>query len=70
MSVLVTRGNNDDRTRLVDMCKGLIGMIFGDKGYVSKAKTESLAKQGLKLITSLKKNMKNVFRSRQEKDFI
>ena len=67
VSVRVTRGNRDDRTPLVDMCKGLMGMIFGDKGYVSKAKAESLAKQGLKLVTSLKKNMKKLFRTKEEK---
>jgi len=55
VSIRVTRGNTDDRTPLLDMCKELQGMIFGDRGYVSKAKAECLAEQGLKLITTLKK---------------
>ena len=70
ISVRVTRGNTDDRTPLVDMCKGLTGMIFGDRGYVSKVKAESLSAQGLKLITSLKKNMKKLFRTKQEKELL
>jgi len=70
VSIRVTRGNTDDRKPLLDMCKGLTGMIFGDKGYVSKAKTEALFKQELKLITSLKKNMKKIFRTKQEKDLL
>jgi hypothetical protein len=70
VSIRVTRGNTDDRTPLLDMCKELQGMIFGDRGYVSKAKTECLAEQGLKLITTLKKNMKKLFRTPQEKQLL
>ena len=45
-------------------------MIFDYRGYVSKAKANCLAEQGLKLITSLKKNMKKLFRTPQEKQFL
>ena len=34
-------------------------MIFGDRGYVSKSKTELWATQVLKFITILKKNKHN-----------
>ena len=70
VSLRVTRGNTDDRTPLQELCDGLDGMIFGDRGYVSKPKTELLAKQGLKLITTLKKNMKKVLRSKEEKNLL
>jgi len=70
ISLRVTRGNTDDRTPLLEMCEGLTGFLFGDRGYVSKQKTESLASKGLKLITTLKKNMKPVKRTRQEKDLL
>ena len=70
ISLRVTRGNTDDRTPLPELCNGLDGMIFGDRGYVSKPKTELLAKQGLKLITTLKKNMKKILRSKEEKDLL
>ena len=56
VNLRVTRGNTDDRTPLPELCNALKGMIFGDRGYVSKDKTELLSKQGLKLITTLKKN--------------
>lgn len=70
MSLQVTQGNVDDRTPLVNMCKGLKGYIFADKGYISKGKEASLANQGLKLVTTLKKNMKKVFRTRTEKSLL
>ena len=70
MSLKVTRGNTDDRAPLPELCNGLDGMIFSDRGYVSKPKAELLAMQGLKLITTLKKNMKKVLRSKEEKDLL
>lgn len=70
MSVRVTKGNVDDRRPLVGMCKHLKGYIFGDRGYVSKAKQDALAEQGLALITTLKKNMKKVKRTSTEKSLL
>lgn len=70
INVRITRGNRDDRGPLIELCDGLEGMVFGDRGYVSKAKAEVLEKQGLKLITTLKKNMKKVSRSKEEKDLL
>ena len=37
----------------------LKGILLGDKGYLSKAKTEALAARGLRLLTPSRKNMKN-----------
>ncbi len=48
------------------MCKGLKGLVFGDRGYISKDKAQLLEQQGLKLITTLK-NIKKVSKTRFEK---
>ncbi|AEE87938.1 hypothetical protein FNFX1_1553 [Francisella cf. novicida Fx1] len=49
------------------MCNGLKGLVFDDRGYISKDKAQLLEQQGLKLITTLKKNMKKGPRTRFEK---
>jgi len=38
---------------------GLFGKLFADKGYISTALFKTLLEQGLQLITSIRKNMKN-----------
>lgn len=55
----LTPGNVDDRKPLPDLAKTLWGKLFGDKGYISQALFEQLFSQGLELITSVRKNMKN-----------
>ena len=54
----LTAGNTDDRTPLLALCRGLYGKLFGDKGYISQAKTEALAEQGVELITRRRRTMK------------
>ena len=44
---------------LESLTKELKGILLGDKGYLSKVKTEALAARGLKLLTPSRKNMKN-----------
>ena len=39
--------------------KGVWGRLFGDKGYISQALAELLQMQDLRLVTKLRKNMKN-----------
>ena len=58
----LTAGNVDDRAPLIGLCQGLWGKLFADKGYISQAKTTQLAKQGLELITQVRRNMKPVER--------
>lgn len=41
------------------MTHGIIGKLFGDKGYSSQKLFDELFERGLQLITKLKKNMKN-----------
>ena len=40
---------------------------MGDKGYISACLFEALVKQGLQLITRIKRNMKNKWMSSQDK---
>lgn len=55
----VTPANVDDRKPVPKLTRDLFGKLFGDKGYISKALFEALFEQGVQLITSIRKNMKN-----------
>lgn len=59
LSCQFTPGNVDDRVPVKNMSKKLTGYLFGDKGYIKQELFEELYEQGLKLITKIKKNMKN-----------
>ena len=41
------------------MVKGLNGSTYGDKGYTSKNLADELSARGMRLITGIKKDMKN-----------
>jgi transposase len=62
LSFALTSGNADDRRPVPALLKSIVGKVFGDRGYISKALTASLAEQGIEWITSLKKNMKAAVR--------
>lgn len=51
----------DDRRPVPHLVKDLWGKLFGDKGYISQPLSALLHAQGLRLVTRLKKNMKNRF---------
>jgi hypothetical protein len=55
----LTPGNTDDRKPVEKIVKQLTGKLFGDRGYISKQLFEDLLQQGLQLITTVRKNMKN-----------
>lgn len=55
----LTPANTDDRTPCPEMTHEIWGKLFGDKGYISQPLFDLLLKQGLQLITKIKKNMKN-----------
>jgi hypothetical protein len=57
----LTPGNVDDRRPVPQMVKDLWGRLFGDKGYISRPLATLLQAQDLRLVTRLKKNMKNKF---------
>lgn len=63
----LTPGNVDDRKPMPDLCKGLFGQLFADKGYIAQWLAEALAEQDLQIITTRKKNMKPVPRTDFEK---
>lgn len=57
--VKFTPGNTDDRTPILDITKQLSGLLFADKGYIKKELFSQLYAKGLKLVTGIKKGMKN-----------
>jgi len=61
LSFCVTPGNVDDRKRVLTLTKSLVGKLFGDRGYISKKLARQLAERNIKLVTTLKKNMKNQY---------
>ena len=59
LSATLTKGNVDDRKPVPKMVKNIFGKLFGDKGYLSSHLSEQLRSQGIRLITTIRKNMKN-----------
>lgn len=57
--IQLTPGNVDDRKVVPDLTQTLTGLLFGDKGYISKELFLKLYRRGLKLVTGIKKNMQN-----------
>ncbi len=55
----LTPGNVDDRKPVPKLSKNLFGKLFGDRGYISQALFQQLYEEGLVLITTIRKNMKN-----------
>lgn len=55
----VTKGNVNDRVPVKELCNGLSGKLFGDKGYIGKKLFEELYEDGVQLITNIRSNMKN-----------
>ena len=55
----VTTGNINDRSPVEELTKNLSGKLYGDKGYISQSLFERVLQNGVQLITSLKKKMKN-----------
>lgn len=60
IAVSLTPGNVDDRKPVSDLCKQVLGKLYGDRGYLSKALTAKLRDKGVELITKVRKNMKPV----------
>lgn len=63
----VTRGNTHDQVPVKDLCKGLSGKLYGDKGYLGKKLFSELWEKGIHLITNIRGNMKNKFISWEDK---
>lgn len=59
VSFVFSPGNTDDRKPVPKMTKEIFGYLFADKGYICQELFEKLYSRGLKLVTNIKKNMKN-----------
>jgi DDE family transposase len=60
LAFCLTPGNVDDRRPVPRLIRRLFGKLFGDRGYISQElATELFVTQGLRLITKLRKNMRN-----------
>ena len=55
----LTSGNIHDLIPVEDLVKKLFGWLFGDRGYLSSKMFRTLYEKGIKLITTIRKNMKN-----------
>jgi len=55
----LTPGNVDDRQPVARRAAGLGGQLFGDRGSISQALHDVLLRQGLELLTKIRRNMKN-----------
>ena len=58
LAALVTPGNVDDRKPVPQLCQGLYGKVFADKGYINKDLREILQEDSITLIYKVRKNMK------------
>lgn len=66
----ITRGNEHDAKAGESLLQSLKGLAFGDKGYIGKKLFSRLLKNGLKLITRVRKNMKAPVLSSLEKQLL
>lgn len=60
IAVKVTQGHVDDRQALDGFVGDLRGTLYADKGSIGGKKVRKLYEQGLRLITQIRKNMRNV----------
>ena len=60
LAVQLTPGNTDDRQPVPRLTRKMFGKLFGDKGYISADLFRSLWERGVQLVTSVRRNMKNV----------
>ena len=70
LSFLLTPGNVADVSMLEILSKGIVGKLFGDKGYISEKIMKKLLEQGLQLFTTLKSNMKQKLMPLKDKIFL
>ncbi len=59
LGFFLSSGNASDLAVLPKITEGLVGKLFGDKGYISQEMFERLFSRGLQLITKLRAKMKN-----------
>ena len=54
-----SKGNVDDRKVVEKLAGGLKGKLYGDKGYICSNLFQTMINKGLKVVTSVRNNMKN-----------
>lgn len=67
IALQITKGNVDDRVPVLQLTKGLEGLLLADKGYIKQNLFIELYNRGLKIIHGLKKNMANKLLNLEEK---
>ena len=68
IDIMISSGNTPDNKGLKSLSKNLGGLLFGDKGYISKEQREWLLEhQEVKLFTTIRKNMKPIQMTPTEK---
>lgn len=67
MAIKISKGNADDRKFAEELTSNLKGLVAADKGYISKELFKKLYARGLKLLTGIRKTMKNILMPLQEK---
>ena len=60
VALQLTPGNVNDTTPVAQLTWGLIGKLFGDKGYVGKDLAHKRLRRGLVLMTRVRRNMKRL----------
>ena len=70
IAINITKGNVDDRTPVAELAKKLKGSIYADKGYIGADLFKALYKRGLKLITGIRRNMKNYLVNLTDKNLL
>lgn len=63
----LTQGNVADVSMLETLTKGIVGKLFGDKGYISAELGQKLFHRGLQLFTSIRDKMKQKLMSLKDK---
>jgi len=63
VNMAIASGNTNDCGPFERMTRGVSGTICGDKGYISKRLHNQLHERNVKLITNVRKNMRNTFKS-------
>jgi len=69
ISFCITPGNVHDNNEDVmnKLVQSIFGKLFGDKGYIGKKTFENLWDKGIKMVTKIKKKMKNKLMLIEEK---
>ena len=63
----LTQGNVSDISIVDTLSKGIIGKLFGDKGYISSELGKTLSQRGLGLFTTIRSNMKQKLMSLEDR---